>query len=252
MNANRQLITKTLEALFERYDTVEAAPLLAPDYIQHNPNLATGAQPILDAIPVLKEQGIKRTFLRGVCEGDMIVYHNAYENADLFGTSEMVSFDVFRVANGQIAEHWDKMVATVPTAETASGNSSLEGEAEITDLDLTAENKAIVNDYIAELCSKGSDAAVQDFVDAATFVQRSPSVGAGIEGLQAMLKEQTYVKSHFSIAEGNFVFVASEGVEDGKATAYFDLFRVQNSKIVEQWSINDSIPDNMPHGNGKF
>lgn len=252
MNAHRQLITKMLDALFERYDTEEAGPMLATDYIQHNPHLATGSQPILDVIPTLKDHGLKRRYLRGVCEGDMIVFHNAYENADLFGTSEMVSFDVFRVADGKVAEHWDNMVATVPADKTSSGNSSLDGETEISDLDRTADNRAIVNNYVAELCAKGADAAVQNFVDTKDFVQRSPSVGAGIEGIREMLNKQRYVKPHFTIAEGNFVFVASEGVEGDQAMAYFDLYRVQSGKIVEQWSINDSIPDNMVHDNGKF
>jgi len=40
----------------------------------------------------------------------------------------MVAVDIFRVANGKIAEHWDVMQEEVPAAQTANGNSMLTGE----------------------------------------------------------------------------------------------------------------------------
>jgi predicted SnoaL-like aldol condensation-catalyzing enzyme len=36
-----------------------------------------------------------------------------------------------------------------------------------------------------------------------------------------------------TVAEGNFVFAASEGTFSGKPMAFFDLFRVDNDKIAE-------------------
>jgi len=38
-----------------------------------------------------------------------------------------------------------------------------------------------------------------------------------------------------TVAEGNFVLAASEGMFGGKPTAFFDLFRVDNGKIAEHW-----------------
>ena len=35
----------------------------------------------------------------------------------------MIGVDIFRVANGKIAEHWDVMQEEVPAAHSASGNS---------------------------------------------------------------------------------------------------------------------------------
>ena len=37
----------------------------------------------------------------------------------------MVAVDIFRVANGKIAEHWDVMQEEVPAAPSANGNSML-------------------------------------------------------------------------------------------------------------------------------
>jgi len=55
-----------------------------------------------------------------------------------------------------------------------------------------------------------------------------------------------------TIAEGNFVFAASEGTFGGKPTAFFDLFRVDNCKVAERWDVMADIPAKMAQGNRKF
>lgn len=46
----------------------------------------------------------------------------------------------------------------------------------------------------------------------------------------------------------------SEGKFGGKPTAYYDLFRVENNKIVEHWDVLETIPakDQWKNKNGKF
>jgi len=41
-----------------------------------------------------------------------------------WGPKPMVAVDIFRVANGKIAEHWDVMQEEVPAAQSANDNSS--------------------------------------------------------------------------------------------------------------------------------
>jgi predicted SnoaL-like aldol condensation-catalyzing enzyme len=55
-----------------------------------------------------------------------------------------------------------------------------------------------------------------------------------------------------TVAEGNFVFAASEGTFGGKPSAFFDLFRVDNGKIAEHWDVMADIPAEMTRGNEKF
>jgi hypothetical protein len=45
-----------------------------------------------------------------------------------------------------------------------------------------------------------------------------------------------------TVAEGNFVFAASEGTFGGKPTAFFDLFRVDNGKVAEHWDVHGRHP----------
>ena len=44
----------------------------------------------------------------------------------------MIGFDVFRVEDGKIAEHWDNLIPEQP--KNPSGRSQIDGATEITDL----------------------------------------------------------------------------------------------------------------------
>lgn len=90
-----------------------------------------------------------------LAEGDLVVAHNIYENAELFGGEMLVAFDVFRIEDSKLAEHRDNLQALVPASETASGNSMTDGPTEITDLDKTAENKALVMEFVEDILHNG-------------------------------------------------------------------------------------------------
>lgn len=47
------------------------------------------------------------------------------------------------------------------------------------------------------------------------------------------------------------MLVIGEG-EFGAPSAFWDLFRVADGKIVEHWDVIAPIPDTLPHGNGLF
>jgi predicted SnoaL-like aldol condensation-catalyzing enzyme len=44
----------------------------------------------------------------------------------------------------------------------------------------------------------------------------------------------------------------SEGTFGDTPTAYYDLFRLDDGKIVEHWDVIQEIPAEMAHDNGKF
>ena len=54
-----------------------------------------------------------------VAEGDLVMVHGRYTG---WGPNPMIAVDIFRVANGKLAEHWDVMQEEVPASATASGN----------------------------------------------------------------------------------------------------------------------------------
>ena len=109
--APRNIVLAAVKAIFTDFDADAAGKLLHPGYIQHNPGVPTGAAPILGFIPALKASGIRMTIHRVIAEGDLVVLHTTYENAHDFGAPTVVAFDVFRVENGLVVEHWDNLQA---------------------------------------------------------------------------------------------------------------------------------------------
>lgn len=82
---------------------------------------------------------------------------------------------------------------------------------------------------------------VIDFVSTERYDQHHPEIADGLDGLGAAFaawteqgKKIVYGKIHRVIAEGNFVLVVAEGVFD-VPVAFWDLFRVADSKNVEHW-----------------
>ena len=43
-----------------------------------------------------------------------------------------------------------------------------------------------------------------------------------------------------------------EGTRDGKPTAFHELFRLDDGKIVERWDISEEIPAEWPEDMQKF
>lgn len=64
----------------------------------------------------------------------------------------------------------------------------------------------------------------------------------------------TYAKPNLILGEGNFVLTQSEGIFMKKNVAFYDLFRVQNGRVVEHWDTIEEIPakENWKNDNGKF
>lgn len=259
--AAKALVVQAVTTLFVDFDPDAASELLAEDYIQHNPDVPTGAQAVLDFLPALEESGLRATPHRVLADGDLVVLHSTYENAALFGAETLIGFDVFRVEDGRLAEHWDNLQP--PRAETASGRSMTDGPTEITDLDRTDANRAHVEEFTNEVLLAGQFDRLPEYINGAEggYQQHNPDIADDLDGLAAgfaALAEAgrgiTYTQVHAVVAEGNFVFTMSEGTMGETPTAFFDLFRLEDGLIVEHWDTVATIPpaSEMAHDNGKF
>ncbi len=255
--SSKELALRAVAAIFSDFDPQAAERLLTPDYIQHNPGVPTGAAPILGFIPGLEESGIEVVVHRVIADGDLVVLHSTYDNAQAFGAERLVGFDVFRVENGRVAEHWDNL--TPAAAPNTSGHTQTDGATEITDLDQTAANRELVTGFVNTVLRDGNVDRITEFVSTETYIQHNSDIADGLEGLGSALAawaEQgvtmQYHETHLIVAEGNFVFTGSEGTLAGEPTAFYDLFRVEDGRIVEHWDVIAPIPSEMAHDNGKF
>ena len=160
---------------------------------------------------------------------------------------------------GKIVEHWDNLQETV--TETANGHTMIDGATEIKDLDKTKENKELVEKFVLGFLVNGDMAAVDKYLDSTSYVQHNPGIADNIEGLQQAVKyfmdnkiSFKYDKVHMILGEGNFVLTVSEGEIGGVHSSFYDLFRVENGKIVEHWDTIEAIPskETWKNTNGKF
>ena len=92
---------------------VDAAPrFLRPDYIQHNPNVPTGLNGFVQVFRARFAQPLpsdyKRELLNVIGENDMVVVYVRQTWTGRDGQHhQALGFDMFRVQDGRIAEHWD-------------------------------------------------------------------------------------------------------------------------------------------------
>jgi predicted SnoaL-like aldol condensation-catalyzing enzyme len=91
---------------------VDAAPrFLSPEYIQHSGDMPSGRKAFMDLFRAnfAKKPPLdyKREILRVVGDNDIVIIFNRQSGTDDKGHHLVLQFDMFRVQNGMIAEHWD-------------------------------------------------------------------------------------------------------------------------------------------------
>ena len=92
---------------------VGAAPrFLRSDYIQHNPQVPTGLKGFMETFRARFAQPLppdyKRELLNVIGENDMVVIYVRQTWTSRDGRHhQALEFDMFRLEDGKIAEHWD-------------------------------------------------------------------------------------------------------------------------------------------------
>lgn len=90
---------------------VDAAPrFLRPDYIQRNPEVPTGLKGFMDTFRTRFAQQLPADYKRELLNviGDMVVIYVRQTWTGRDGQHhQALGFDMFRVKDGKIAEHWD-------------------------------------------------------------------------------------------------------------------------------------------------
>ncbi|MEU4163118.1 nuclear transport factor 2 family protein [Actinoplanes sp. NPDC026670] len=252
MNA-REIVRTAVGELFGDRDPSAVDRWVSPTYRQHSalaPDGPDGLRGLVAGLP----DGFRYEPHRVLADGDLVALHGTYHG---FGPVPLVAFDVFRVEDGKLAEHWDALSPLV--AETVSGRSQTDGPAEVTDLDRTEANRALVTAFVETVLKGGKVDTITDFLSTETYHQHNVAIGDGLDGLGtalAALAEQgvtmVYTELHKVVAEGNFVLTVSEGSFGATPTAFYDLFRVAGGRIVEHWDLTPEIKPDLPHGNGLF
>lgn len=250
----KQQVVELLKSL----ETGASQPVsyINPDkYIQHNIAAADGLAGFKAFVQILPKETTKANPVRVFQDGDFVFAHVAY---NVFGPK--TGFDIFRFEDGKIVEHWDNLQETA-AQPNPSGHTMIDGATTVTDLDKTAVNKALVRTFVDDILLHGRMEKFAAYFDGDNYIQHNPYIADQVSGLGKALQEFAkqgltikYDRIHAVYGEGNFVLVVSEGSFAGKPTSYYDLFRVQQGKIVEHWDVLETIParTEWKNDNGKF
>lgn len=224
-------------------DTVDQ--YFAPGYIQHNPDVPNGTDGLKGLIGMLAESGnFKADFVRVIADDDLVAFHGRYEG---FGPTPMIAFDVFRIEDGKIVEHWDNLIPQA--APNPSGHTQIDGAIDITDLDKTEANKTLVEEFVTKALITHEEINFADYINPVNYTQHNPMVADGLDGFGAFMGEMaakgismTYNEVHKVIGEGNFVLIMSDGAIGDQPQAFYDLFRLEDGLIVEHWDVIAPMP----------
>jgi predicted SnoaL-like aldol condensation-catalyzing enzyme len=109
---NKEVVRNFYTAVFLGRNVDAAPKFLRPDYIQHNPQVPTGLKGFMDAFregfAKTLPPDYKRELLNVIGDNDMVVIYVRQTWTSKDGQHhEALGFDMFRVQNGMIAEHWD-------------------------------------------------------------------------------------------------------------------------------------------------
>ena len=250
----KDFVSNAHHELFTLHDTSALDRYFAPNFVEHSPLVANGLAGLRQLVQDCP--GMRHKAVRVLADGDLVAIHGRFEGLD---EKPLIGFDIYRVENGKIVEHWDGLVAEA--CPNVDGRTQLCGTATVQSNGAEEENREIVTTFFKKALIDGDYDAFKDYAEGDQFLQHSPDIGDGIGAvinfLNKIRKEGqglVYSKIHRSIADGQFVLTHSEGSIAGDRHAYFELWRVENGKIAELWDAIAAVPEDAQavHQHGVF
>ena len=253
MSSERKERIRTLLKGIETGDPAAVVVVNEGKYIQHNPQTHEGSEGLAALFARLSKTSPRVHVVRIFADGDYVFAHTEYD----FSTRR-IGFEVFRFEGNQAVEHWDNIQPR--RGPNASGRSMVDGPTEAVDLERTESNRALVRELIEEviIARRLDRLAVYVHHD---LMQHDPALRDGISAVETELSAMAdgrplieYDRLHRVLAEGSFVLTVSEGFRAGVHSSFYDLFRVEEGRIVEHWQTVEAVPpaSEWKNDNGKF
>lgn len=225
-------------------------------YTQHSTGVADGAQGFIAFFKDFLQRTNNRDIriIRAIEDGNF-VFVQVYQDIDK-GSAKWITADLFDTdESNRLIEHWDVISAYKEPHETVSGNDMVLGDFEINNLDKTEENKVLVRNFLVDVFQNANHTAIEKYISAQKYIQHNPHVPDGINAVKQFLATQNFTYDFIFkiIGQGNHVVSYSKAILDGTELAVFDIFRIEDGKIVEHWDNMEPIPPRAEWTNtGKF
>jgi predicted SnoaL-like aldol condensation-catalyzing enzyme len=114
---NKKIVTDFYRLVFEPRNPDLIEQYVAPDFVEHNPTIEGGRDGLAKFIKTLPRPAnddilpeMKNPPAHIVAEGDLVTFifkQPSPDPKDKTKSYDRFSFDMFRVKNGKIVEHWD-------------------------------------------------------------------------------------------------------------------------------------------------
>ena len=124
--ANKRLVYEMYRIVLQGGHWDRAHAFIAEGYIQHNPNAAQGLAGLVDYVrasrPVRElKDTLDLPLIQLIAEGDYVMTSFVRPEQDAAGeTYYSTWFDLYRIENGKVAEHWDPMLKSDPKIDPNS------------------------------------------------------------------------------------------------------------------------------------
>jgi predicted SnoaL-like aldol condensation-catalyzing enzyme len=120
-------------------------------------------------------------------------------------------------------------------------------------------NKQHVLEFYDKAINQKDFAAASEYLGS-HYTQHNPTAADGPEGLRAFIQflRENYPNAHSEIkrvfAEGDYVILHVHSIREPgtRGRAIFDLFKLEDGKIIEHWDTIQDIPETSANPNGMF
>jgi predicted SnoaL-like aldol condensation-catalyzing enzyme len=259
---NKRLVFDLWRSVVNAGQVERAGDFVAADLIEHNPNGGQGLDaftayfetvPHRDEAPAL----IENPLVTILAEGDYLamVFVDAREAADGSGAYTSTHFDLFRIADGRVAEHWDSV--QLGAGESGGAPAPITGVTSTEDqiaLVLSGDpallaNKRTVFDLWRQVPDAGREELTDLYLDP-IYIQHNPNAATGSAGFREYMarRPDRPIETRYEhavvtmIAEDDLVLQVLADKrqhptrpDETYDIAWFDMFRIENGRIAEHW-----------------
>ena len=225
-------------------------------YTQHSTGVKDGTDGFITFFKAFIERTTDRDIriIRIIADGRYVFAH-VFQDIDK-GNAKWITTDLFDTdENDKIIEHWDVIAPYKEPNETVSGNDMILGDFVLKDLDKTEENKALIRSFLVDVFQNGNHHNLRNYISTEKYIQHNADLSNGIDTVKQFLARQDFSYDFVFIVmgQGDHVVSYSKVTFNGTELAVFDIFRIENGKIVEHWDNMEPIPPRKEWANtGKF
>ena len=120
--ANKKLVKGLIDDVFYGHRMDKLTDYISAEiYIQHNPGVGDGLKGFGEAMAELAQAGMSMEFKKThliLGEGDFVLV----QSEGIFAGKEVAFYDLMRVENGKITEHWDVIEPLMPKEQWKNTN----------------------------------------------------------------------------------------------------------------------------------